>query len=229
VVPLRLVVPLLLVLGVLAGLTSGREPGLLPAGPRWEADGARFRTGEALAHAAGVAVIPAPGPLTFAPGTAPADQAAVLDAVAAARPEAQQLIGRVAGLTTVRVTPTGPGIAGTTQATEHGWDVELDLAPTARRFGPRGTARLVLHELGHVVDHALVTTDLEQRLDAATPVGVACVDEGLGGACAAREERFAESFAKWAANDMGLNIELGYRVPPPDLATWGRPLEVLLG
>jgi hypothetical protein len=86
----------------------------------------------------------------------------------------------------------------------------------------------VQDELAHVVDHALVTSDLERTLDRATPAGLVCTEDGIAGACAAREERFAESFAKWAVGDIGLNIEFGYQVPPPDLATWGRPLDVLL-
>ena len=38
-------------------------------------------------------------------------------------------------------------------------------------------------------------------------------------------ERFAESFAKWATGDIGVDLYLGYKVPPPDdLAGWGAPL-----
>jgi hypothetical protein len=46
------------------------------------------------------------------------------------------------------------------------------------------------------------------------------------GACANREERFAETFAKWAIGDIGVNLDIGYKVPPPSVAldVWGQPL-----
>jgi hypothetical protein len=200
-----------------------------PAAVRWEADGARFRLTAHAARAAEVAVVPAPAPLRFAPGTPAADQQAVLAAVAAARPEARRLVEQVAGLVTVSVGAPARGVAGQMRTTPDGYEVQLDLASVRGRFGARGTARVTLHELAHVVDHALVTADLEAVLDAATPPGLGCDDGGLSGGCAVREERFAESFAKWASGDIGLNITLGYRVPPPDLAAWGRPLDALLG
>ncbi len=222
-----LVVLLALVLAGAAGWAV--RQGAAPAPARWEADGARFRPTAEAARAAQVAVVPAPGPLRFAPGTAPADREAVLAAIAGARPEARGVVEQVAGLVTVSVGAPGPGVAGQMRARPDGYEVELDLASVRARFGARGIARVTLHELAHVVDHALVPGPLEAVLDAATPPGLGCDDGGLSGGCAAREERFAESFAKWATGDIGLNITLGYRVPPPDLATWGRPLDVLRG
>ena len=55
--------------------------------------------------------------------------------------------------------------------------------------------------------------------------GYGC-DEGVSGACADEAERFAESFAKWALGDIGVNLEIGYKVPPPSapLDVWGAPL-----
>ena len=45
------------------------------------------------------------------------------------------------------------------------------------------------------------------------------------GACAPPKERFAETFAKWATGDIGLNVPLGYKVLPPDsLEDWGAQL-----
>ena len=214
---------------VLAGLLVAQERSARAEPVRWEAAGARFRTDPGAARAAGVGVLPPPLPLRFAPGADPGARQAVLAAVAAARPEARLLVARVAGLVTVSFGAPAPGVAGQMRTTQDGYEVQLDLAPVRRDFGARGVARMTLHELAHVVDHALVTSDLEVVLDAATPPGLGCDDGGLSGACAVREERFAESFAKWAAGDFGLNIDLGYRVPPPDLATWGRPLDVLLG
>jgi hypothetical protein len=222
-----LVVLLALVLAGAAGW-GVRQAGA-PAPVRWEADGARFRLTADAARAAQVAELPAPGPLRFAPGTSRVDQVAVLAAIAAARPEARGLVERVAGLVTVTVGPPGPGVAGQMRATPDGYEVALDLASVRGRFGARGIARVTLHELAHVVDHALVAGPLEAVLDAATPPGLGCDDGGVSGGCAAREERFAESFAKWATGDIGLNITLGYRVPPPDLGSWGRPLGVLVG
>ncbi|HTN26074.1 MAG TPA: hypothetical protein VL120_18940 [Solirubrobacteraceae bacterium] len=188
------------------------------------ADGARY----ALTTTAGSRALPAPAPLRFAPGVAPADQQVVRDAVAAARPEARRLVDLVAGLVEVRVGPPGPGVAGLTVASSAGYVVTLDLGPVYRVNGMRGVRRLVLHELAHVIDDALVPTALERELDAATPVGFGCDDNGRSGACAAREERFAESFAKWATGDIGVDIYLGYRVPPPtSLQHWGDPLAAL--
>ena len=86
----------------------------------------------------------------------------------------------------------------------------------------------MLHELGHVVDHALVPDDVMARLEAGIPAGYGC-DQGIAGACAAPPERFAESFAKWATGDIGVDLYVGYKVPPPGptLDAWGAPLTAL--
>ena len=82
-----------------------------------------------------------------------------------------------------------------------------------------------MHELGHVIDGALVSDALIAHLDADIPAGLGCEDGRLGG-CASRQERFAETFAKWALGDIGVNLDVGYKVPPPSvpLDTWGEPL-----
>jgi len=168
---------------------------------------------------------------TFAfEGVAPGDRDAILTAVAAARPEAQRLIGAVAGLVTVRVGKAGDKLAGTTKTTKTGYEVMLDLGPVSRMLGQRGIERLVLHELGHVVDFALVPDATISKLDAGIPPGYGC-EAGHDGACATPEERFAESFAKWAADDIGVNLSIGYKVPPPalPLAAWAEPLTRLPG
>ena len=66
------------------------------------------------------------------------------------------------------------------------------------------------------------------RLEAGIPAGYGC-DQGIAGACAAPSERFAESFAKWATGDIGVDLYIGYKVPPPGptLDAWGAPLERL--
>ena len=161
----------------------------------------------------------------FEPTVAPADRQAFLDAVAAARPEARRLIGLVDGLVDVRIGPTGtPGAIGLTEDGEPGYRVTIDLDLVLARYGPRGVQRTVLHELGHVVDHALLTDDVTAALDAGIPAGLGC-EEGMLGGCASREERFAESFAKWALGDIGVNLDIGYKVPPPAAAArcLGRP------
>lgn len=164
--------------------------------------------------------------LSFAPGTHPIDQRAILDAVAGARPEARRLIGLVDGLVTVRVGAIGGQAVGVASDRGAGYDVVLDLGRVSARFGRRGIANVVLHELAHVVDFALVPDDLVATVDAGTPRGYGCED-GRGG-CAPREERFADSFAKWATGDIGVDLYLGYQVPPPSGA-WGEPLKRLTG
>ncbi len=135
--------------------------------------------------------------------------------------------GPVAGASAQTSAGSASGPPAPAQTDTASYDLDARWDRDAKQI--RGTARVTLHELAHVVDHALVTADLEAALDAATPPGLGCDDGGLSGGCAVRQERFAESFAKWATGDIGLNISLGYRVPPPDLASWGRPLDVLLG
>jgi hypothetical protein len=161
-------------------------------------------------------------------GVAPSDEAVVRDAVARSRPEAQRLIGIVDGLVTITVGPAQRGALGTTAPRPGGYDVRLDLGTVSRTLGQRGIDRLVLHELGHVVDFALVPNDLAARLDAGIPAGWGC-DQGETGACAPRTERFAESFAKWATGDIGVDLYAGYKVPPPgpSLEAWGAPLAQL--
>lgn len=165
--------------------------------------------------------------LTF-DGVAAADQQAVLAAVAGAQPEARRMLDAVDGLVTVRVGPAGPTASGVTQTTPTGYDVLLDLGTVSRALGVRGIDRLVLHELGHVVRFALVPDGLLAQLDAGIPRGYGC-EQGRTGACAEPEERFAESFSKWAMDDIGVNLEIGYKVPPPTqgLAAWAAPLTQL--
>jgi hypothetical protein len=83
-------------------------------------------------------------------------------------------------------------------------------------------------ERGHVVDHALVANDDMATLQRGIPAGWGC-EEGVAGACATAPERFAESFAKWATGDIGVDLYVGYKVPPPTptLDAWGAPLERL--
>ena len=179
------------------------------------------------ARLAGPPTVSFDGTIEFGPTVSATDRADYLAAIAAARPLAQRLVDRVDGAVVLHSGVPRDGAAGLASGSRSaGWDVTIDFAGVRARHGARGVARVVLHELAHVVDHALVDPSLAARMDAATPVGWGC-DNGTDGACAAREERFAESFAKWATNDAGVDIYLGYRVPPPDLERWGEPLAPL--
>jgi hypothetical protein len=192
-------------------------------------DGARYALTERDARRDSLPLLPKQAPLRFAPGTAQSDRAVVLTAIADAGPEARRLIEMVQGLVTVSIAPIAAGVAGRTGSTADGYAVELDLGRVSRAYGARGLARVTLHELGHVVDGARVGSDMEKSLDARIPRGWGCDDGGKSGACANRRERFAETFAKWATGDIGADVYLGYRVPPPvPLEGWGQPLDSLV-
>jgi hypothetical protein len=167
--------------------------------------------------------------LRFAAEVAPDDRQWILAAIARARPEAQRLIGEVDGLVTV--------------STEHGDDVTVGWAQRVPggRFriglnigeldGERAIDRnvVVLHELGHVVDFALVPPQLDDRLDAGIPSGGSCGDTGgpFGG-CAPAAERFADTFAKWALGGAVSAVGAGYEIAAPaSLEDWGEPLGAL--
>jgi hypothetical protein len=166
--------------------------------------------------------------LRFAASVAPADRRLVEHEIALARPEARRLIAIVDGLVTIRVgdaTGGGADAVGLTEGTAEGFVVTLNLAAVWRDEGERGVQRLVLHELGHVVDAALVKPELAARLDAPIPAGYGCDPQQPVVGCAPREERFAETFAKWCSGDIGVNLPIGYKVaPPPSLDDWGAQL-----
>jgi hypothetical protein len=202
-----------------------------PAPAASSSGSAHYRVDAATAHRDGLPVLPKrtrAATFRFAAGTAPADRAAVLDAVARSRPAARRLVGLVDGVVDLRIGPTGEaGAIGLTQPGPR-YAVTLDLGTVWRAFGQRGIDRVVLHELGHVVDFALLPDDVMAALQAGIPAGFGC-DQGISGACANARERFAESFAKWATGDIGVDLSAGYKVPPPGptLDAWGAPLERL--
>jgi hypothetical protein len=215
---------LLLGVGAMLHLTARRAEPAVPT--------TSYRVDAATAHRDHVPVLPArvrAATFRFAPGTAPADRDAFLAAAADARPPARRLVDLVDGLVDVRIGSTGEARAiGLTESAGDRYEVTVDLAAVAARYGRRGIDRVVLHELGHVVDHALLPPDVRARLDAAIPVGYGC-DEGVSGACAEEAERFAESFVKWATGDIGADLCIGYKVlpPTPTLDAWGAPLAEL--
>jgi hypothetical protein len=163
--------------------------------------------------------------LRFAPEVPEADRAWVLAAVAAARPEARRLIDEVDGLIEVR-THSGSGpLIGWAQMNAGEAVVSVDnVALNGDRVLDRNV--VVLHELGHVIDHVLVSDQLVQELDRGIPRPGNCVpgSEPIG-PCTAVHERFADTFAKWALRGAVSLAGSGYGVPaPPSLEDWGAPL-----
>jgi hypothetical protein len=231
--PIRLLLGLAVIAALLViAAGPGRDASRAAAGVP-EVDGARYRVDPGQAQLTGAREI---DEATLRAGFTPKDvdtaqQAQVAQAVAGARPEARRLIAIVDGLVDLHGQALGDGKLGVTQPRADGrYDVGIDFATVEARFGRRGMARTVLHELGHVVDDAIVPAQLDEALDAGIPRGYACEDE-VRGSCAVREERFAESFAKWAMNDIGVDLDVGYKVAPPTLAlsAWGAPLAALAG
>jgi hypothetical protein len=167
--------------------------------------------------------------LRFAAGVAPADRDWILAAVARSRPEAARLIAEVDGLVEVRTDLRDPsGALGLTQAGPEGIVVSFDLT---RLSGPAALQRdtVVLHELGHVVDFTIVPRALGERLDAGIPRSGACATPGdVIGDCARPEERFADTFAKWALRGAVSAAGAGYAIATPaSLEDWGAPLSAL--
>jgi hypothetical protein len=172
--------------------------------------------------------------LSFAPDVAPGDRDWVLGAIATARPEAQRLIAEVDGMIEVKTDLNAPGspyppgsehAIGLAEMTGGHAIVAFDVRELD---GERAIDRnmVVLHELGHVVDWVLADDALVARLDAAIPAAGPCTSASDGiGACTAIEERFADTFAKWALRGRFSLAGSGYGIPtPPSLEDWGMPL-----
>jgi hypothetical protein len=166
--------------------------------------------------------------LRFTAAVTPADRAWVLAAIAKARPEARRLVGEVDGMVTVDTAGTGT-MMGLTQPGPDGFRVWLNVN---RLDGTRKVDRdtTVLHELGHVIDLALIPAALGRRLDDGIPRGGHCDAQGgvLYGSCAPAEERIADTFAKWALGGAVSALGAGYAIAtPPSLDEWGMPLASL--
>jgi len=165
------------------------------------------------------------------------DRLWIENAIATARPEAQRLIAEVDGLVTMHTDLHSPTVIhlgvpdqaiGMTRYNGSIADVVLD---ANRLNSDRAIDRnmVVLHELGHVIDFLLVDDTLMQQLDAGIPPSRECGEalDGAGG-CGAVEERFADTFAKWALRGRFSIAGAGYGVPtPPSLEDWGMPLGAL--
>jgi len=170
------------------------------------------------------------GGLRFTAAVSPADRAWVLEAIAHARPEAQRLVHEVDGLVTVDTAGSGP-MMGLTESQPYGFRVWLNVA---RLNGSRRLDRdvTVLHELGHVIDFALIPEKLGRTLDDGIPRGGHCDQQNgvVYGDCAASEERIADTFAKWALGGAVSAVGSGYAISnPPSLDDWGLPLVTLAG
>ena len=167
----------------------------------------------------------------FAAGVPVADRDWIVAAVAAARPEAQQLIAEVDGLVEYQVhrgdplgvtrSSVGPGGAA--------FVISFDIAALdGRRRQDRAVT--VLHEYGHAIDFALIPQATNDALEAGIPRTGACGDHGgtMTGACAEAPERFADTFAKWALRGKVSAVGAGYEVAnPASLEDWGAPLAAL--
>jgi hypothetical protein len=167
--------------------------------------------------------------LSFTSDMAPADRAWVLAAIREARPEARRLIDEVDGTVTIGpMPPTGDAIGLTTQLSSGRYQIMLDVA-NLDGFARGDRATVVLHELGHVIDFALIDDAMLARLDAGIPRTVGCgsLPEPRGD-CAAPQERFADTFAKWALHGAVSIVGSGYGVAvPASLEDWGAPLATL--
>jgi hypothetical protein len=165
-------------------------------------------------------------------GVAPQDRAWIQNAIATARPEAQRLIAEIDGLVTVRTDLRQAGVPedaiGLTRSNGAGADIVLGVDRlNSDRAIDRGM--VVLHEFGHVIDFLLVDDKLMTQLDAGIPASRECGEalDGAGG-CNAVQERFADTFAKWALRGRFSIAGAGYGVPtPPSLEDWGMPLGAL--
>jgi hypothetical protein len=164
------------------------------------------------------------GGLTFAPEVSGADREWILGAVARARPEAARLIAEVDGLVLVRTYAADGTTIGVTRSHERGFTVDLNVGHLNGEAA-MDRATVVLHELGHVIDFALVPAAVNDRLDARIPRGGPC---GVAIDCDKVEERFADTFAKWALNGAVSEVGAGYGIPmPASIEEWGAPLAEL--
>ena len=162
---------------------------------------------------------------TFDPSVAPQDRAWILAAIDKVRPEARQLIDDVDGMVTIgTVNEPGASYVGVTrQKGEDAFQVDFNIAYLdGERKADRDAT--VIHELGHVIDFAVMTPELRNQLAGQLPTSGACFTAETGD-CTAPEERFADTFAKWALRGAVSAVGAGYSVATPaSLEDWGAPL-----
>jgi hypothetical protein len=164
----------------------------------------------------------------FDPTVGPDDQKWILEAVGKVRPEARQLIDDVDGMVTISMfsEPNGRAVGMAREAAPGSFEVRFN---RAYLDGERKADRdvTVVHELGHVIDFALMSPDLRDQLAAQLPSSGACLTAETGD-CTAPEERFADTFAKWALRGAVSAYGAGYStLAPASLENWGAPLATL--
>jgi hypothetical protein len=108
------------------------------------------------------------------------------------------------------------------------YEIRLDVA-NLDGYAEADRDTVVLHELGHVIDFALLDDSLRERLYYSIPHSGSCVSVAEPrGDCAAPRERFADTFAKWALRGAVSLVGAGYDVAAPaSLEDWGAPLAQL--
>ena len=180
-----------------------------------------------------VAQVPAPTPVPsatyyngfdFADSVPIADRQWIVEAVAHARPEAVRLIELIDHRTTVAPLRDESNLGVMSQLVNGRYRIRLKLKSLDGDM--RANRELVvLHELGHVVDYAIVPDSLRDRLAAEVPTSGFCWHGRLGD-CAPPGEKFADTFAKWAYRGaLSYRYGAGYQLPvPPSLDAWGAPL-----
>ena len=219
-IPPRRLLPALLVVALVAFVLAHRSPAAAGGGGTVRLDASGDTVAISDAQRAGA--------LRFDPAVSLADRAWIEQSIAAARPEARELIGAVDGLVRIHTGALGARIMGATQPGPNGFDVTFNIT---QLDGERAIDRnvVVLHELGHVIDFALIGSDLDARLDAGIPRPSTCGGTGgPTGACAPAEERIADTFAKWALGGAVSAVGAGYQIPAPaSLEDWGSPLGAL--
>ena len=159
---------------------------------------------------------------------APRDREWILAAVDKARPEARQLIDDIDGMVAITTfaDANGRAVGMMRPVAEGQYEVTFNVAylDGERKLDRDST---VVHELGHVVDHALVPAELRDQLANELPNTGACFS-GDTGDCTASPERFADTFAKWALRGAVSAVGAGYSVATPaSLEDWGAPLSAL--
>lgn len=163
--------------------------------------------------------------LSFAPDVAPADRAWVLAAIDSARPEARQLIDAVDGLVTIHVGyDSNAPFIGYADPRDDSVGLNLSYLDGERK---QDRSQTVLHELGHIIDFTLIPDATIAKLAAEIPASGVCVTPESGD-CTAPEERFADTFAKWALRGAVSGVGAGYMISTPAaLEEWGQPLALL--
>lgn len=187
--------------------------------------GARLRVRTSTGDAAEFATRPIPAAVKrrsfrFASGMTARDRRAFRRAVASASPAARRLIAQLDDFTTVshaaRLEGGAAGRAG--QRPEGGWSVQINTGVLRGDFTAFKVT--VLHELGHLVEFAGIDERDAAALDRTIPRRGRCKYDPehpvvyQTGPCAARSERFADTFAKWALN-MRAFKDVGYSVATP--------------